>query len=244
MRRIKITIEYNGKNYVGWQKQDGLSSIQGKIEEALEKALQEKIEIVGSGRTDAGVNALGQVAHFDTNSDLEPNKIKFATNFYLPEDIKIVDAEIASDDFHARFSAKQKTYVYKMYFADFESPLLKNTHLKLWHNIDYQSMIDACKHFIGTHDFVGFCEINPQVTNTIRTIYDCHIEKQENCLIFSITGTAFLHKMVRIIVGTIIKVGERKIKESDLPEIINSKIRQKAGHTAPAFALTLKKVEY
>ena len=244
MKRIKITIEYNGLNYVGWQKQDGLKSIQQEIETALARVLQEEVEIFGSGRTDAGVNALGQVAHFDTNSEIDIKKIKFATNFYLPEDIKIVDIEEVNSDFHARFSAKQKTYIYKMYFADFVSPLLNPTHLKLWHNIDYKSMIEACKHFIGTHDFIGFCEINPQVTNTIRTIHDCHIQKQDNCLIFSITGTAFLHKMVRIIVGTLIKVGQRKIKGSDILNIINSKDRQKAGATAPAYALTLKEVKY
>ena len=131
-----------------------------------------------------------------------------------------------------------------MYFADFDSPLMKKTHLKLWHNIDVESMKKACNYFIGTHDFIGFCEINPQIKNTVRTIYDCHITQKDNVLEFSITGSAFLHKMVRIIVGTIIRVGQRKFMPEQIPQIIASKNRSCAGHTAPSFALTLKNVEY
>lgn len=242
--RVAITIEYNGARYVGWQKQNGLLSIQEEVEKALYKALNQEIEIVASGRTDAGVNAMGQVAHFDIETDMPLKKIKNATNFYLPPDIKIKDICLKDNDFHSRHSAKKKTYIYKMYFDDYASPLLDSTHLKLWHNIDVESMKLACKEFIGTYDCFGLCEYNPQVRNTVRTIYDCGLMQNGRELIFTITGNAFLHKMVRIIVGTIIKVGQGKIAVGDIKNIINSKQRSRAGQTAPAYALTLKEVLY
>lgn len=244
MNRYKITIEYDGTDFVGWQKQQGLRSVQEEIEIALQKTTKQEIEIFGSGRTDAGVSALGQVAHFDYDGNLAMSKLKHAMNFYLPPDVKIVDIELVANDFHARHSAKRKTYIYKMYFADYESPLLERTHTKLWHNIDIQKMQDSCKYFIGTHNFAGFCEFNPQVYSTVRTIYDCSLSQNGNELIFSITGNAFLHKMVRIIVGTIIKVGQHKIKVEDLPQILDSLDRTKAGQTAVAKGLVLLKVDY
>ena len=242
--RYKMTIEYDGTNYCGWQEQEGLATVQGEIQKALFELTKENIIITASGRTDAGVSAKNQVAHFDLQTKLTPYNLKMALNRHLADDIRIKDIQPTNDDFHARFDAKRKTYSYKMYASGVESPLRRKTHLKVWPNLDFDSMQKACAHFVGSHDFKGFCQENPQITNTIRTIFDCKMTKIDDDITITITGDGFLHNMVRIICGTILKIGQRKIKLEDLPNIIKSKNRQLAGYTLSAVGLTLESVEY
>lgn len=242
--RFKMIIEYDGANYCGWQEQEGLPTIQGKISNAFKKFNGQNIIVVGSGRTDAGVSAKSQVAHFDLETNLSTYNLKMALNRNLPDDIRIKDIQPTKDDFHARFDAKRKTYSYRMYANAVESPLRRKTHLQVWHNLDFDSMQKACSYFVGTHDFKGFCQDNPQITNTIRTIFDCKMTKIDDDITITITGDGFLHNMVRIICGTILKIGQRKIKLADLPSIIESKDRQRAGQTLGAVGLTLESVEY
>jgi len=242
--RIKIIVEYDGRDYNGWQAQDGLKTIEGELERALFDLTNKYIVVFGSGRTDAGVSAKNQVAHFDIDTKITPNKLKMALNMRLPETIRIKEAEVVSDDFHARFSAKRKTYSYHMYASSVESPLRRNTHLQVWPNLDFDSMFKACEYFVGTHDFKAFCQDNPQVTNTVRTIYSCQMTKIDDDLKITICGDGFLHNMVRIICGTILKIGQRKINLEDLPNIIESRERKRAGQTLSAVGLTLENVEY
>ncbi len=242
--RIKAVIEYDGGNYAGWQEQFGKSTIQGELQRALLDLTGQNIILHASGRTDAGVSAKNQVVHFDIDTNLKMYNLMMALNMRLPDDIRIKKMEQVSADFHARYSAKKKIYTYRMYASSIESPLRRKTHLQVWPNLDFNLMQEACRYFVGTHDFIGFSHQNPQIVSTIRTIYSCEMLKRDDDIIIKICGNGFLHNMVRIICGTILKVGQRKIKLSDLPDIINSKDRKRAGQTLPAFALTLENIEY
>lgn len=242
--RIKATIEYNGSAFCGWQAQEGLQTIEGELELALQKITGQKTLVFGSGRTDAGVSAKNQVAHFDFEKDMPPERIAYAMNMYLPKEIRVKKTEQASSDFHARYDVKSKTYRYKMYASSIESPLRDATHLQVWPNLDFDAMIECTKYFVGTHDFKAFCQENPQLTTTIRTITECNMTKIDDEITITISGSGFLHNMVRIICGTILKVGQRKLDKDSIPEIIASKDRARAGQTLPAKALTLCNVDY
>lgn len=242
--RIKITIEYDGKDYCGWQAQGGLRTIEGELENALQKVTQQRIVVFGSGRTDAGVSAKNQVAHFDIDTGMEPQKIAYAMNMYLPKDIRVKKSERVRDDFHARYDVKSKTYSYKMYASDIESPLRDATHLKVWPNLDFDAMLACTQSFVGTHDFKAFCQENPQLSTTVRTITECKMIKNNDELVIYVSGNGFLHNMVRIICGTILKVGQRKIDKAQISDIIKSMNRGCAGETLPAKGLTLERVEY
>ena len=242
--RFKIIIEYDGKDFNGWQEQEGCSTIQGELSNALKNLFNEKIEVYGSGRTDAGVSAKNQVAHFDIETNLKPYNIMMALNRRLPETIRIKNLTLVDNLFHSRYSTKRKTYSYHMYASKAESPLRRNTHLQVWPNLDFDSMFKACECFVGTHDFKGFCHDNPQIISTVRTIYSCKMTKIDDDITITICGNGFLHNMVRIICGTILKVGQRKIKVEDLPDIIKSGDRKRAGQTLSAIGLLLESVEY
>ena len=242
--RYKIIIEYDGRNYNGWQEQQGYKTIQGELHLAFQKLFNQNIYVYGSGRTDAGVSAKNQVGHFDLETNLKPYNIMMAINRNLPETIRIKCIEEVDNSFHCRYNTKRKTYSYHMYASSVESPLRRNTHLQVWPNLDFESMAKACKYFEGTYDFQGFCQDNPQITSTIRTIHSCNMIKIDDDITITICGDGFLHNMVRIICGTILKVGQRKIKLKDLESIILSKDRKRAGQTLPAVGLVLENVEY
>ncbi|MBQ8762081.1 MAG: tRNA pseudouridine(38-40) synthase TruA [Clostridia bacterium] len=245
MKRIKMIVQYKGTNYSGWQKQKNSNSIQEEIEKAIFLALYETVEVVGSGRTDAGVHAVAQVCHFDTNTKIAPNKLFAVINKFLPNDIKILQSEQVDDEFNARFSAKQKTYEYHFYSSELELPLLKDYCAKVRTDFDFELALKACSYFVGEYDFKAFCSAGAQVKSTVRTIYNISLAYLPNgtyCL--SVTGNGFLYNMVRIIAGTIIEVGCGKINPDKIPEIILSKNRENAGKTAPACGLFLKNVDY
>ncbi len=242
--RVKITLEYDGLNFNGWQEQEGKRTIQGELHKALYDLTKQRIIVHGSGRTDAGVSAKNQVAHFDIETKLSIKRLIMALNMRLPDEIRIKMAEIVDESFHSRYSTKKKTYTYHMYASSIESPLRRFSHYQVWPNLDFEAMKKACKYFVGTYDFKGFSHNNPQIISTIRTIYQCEMDMIGDDIKITICGDGFLHNMVRIICGTILKVGQRKIAVGDLEEIIRSGNRKRAGQTLPAFALVLENVEY
>ncbi len=244
MKRIKLIIQYLGTNYCGWQIQPNLKTVQGEVQQAIKNALSEDVEVFASGRTDAGVHAFGQVAHFDTTTKICPNRIYAVINRFLPSDIRVLKSFEVSDTFHARFDVKQKTYEYKFYCSQVDFPLLRETCAKVRYPFNFDKAVLACKHFLGTHDFKSFCSSGNKKEDTTRTIFDILLSKKDNIFCLSVTGNGFLYNMVRIIAGTIIDVGCGQIEESQIPKIIEAKDRKLAGKTAPSCGLTLKSVEY
>lgn len=244
MSRYKITIEYKGSNYAGWQIQKNGITIQETIQDACKKVFHEDITITGSGRTDAGVHALGQVAHFNTNSKIPESKIPYAINTFLPDDIRIINCEKVDDNFHARYNAKSKTYQYKMYYGTYLSPLRKDTYYWLTKKPDINLMRLGAQLFIGEHDFKFFKASGSNVKNTIRTIYSIKIEEIDNEIIITVCGNGFLYNMVRILSGTLLYIGLGKLTIMDMYGIMDRGDRRRAGKTLPANGLCLVKVEY
>jgi tRNA pseudouridine38-40 synthase len=244
MKNIKLTIEYEGTNYWGWQIQNNLSTVQGELKKAISIATGEEIHLIGSGRTDKKVHSLGQVANFITNSNIPGEKYKYLLDFLLPEDISIVDSEEVDINFHSRFDAIRKKYKYIVYNQKLPSAIYRNFSYHVKDDLNIDDMVQASKYFIGTHDFTSFKVSKTIKPNNIRTIYHINIEKKGDIIEFTFEGNSFLHNMVRIIVGTLIYVGKGRIKKSQIPGIILDKNRDKAGITAPPQGLFLEKVFY
>ncbi|MFY9213741.1 MAG: tRNA pseudouridine(38-40) synthase TruA [Tissierellaceae bacterium] len=244
MRNIKITIEYDGTNYSGWQRQENALTIQEVLETALEMATGEMVRVIGSGRTDARVHARGQVANFFTTSDIPAERFMHAINLKLPEDILVVKSEEVSLDFHARFDAKGKRYRYVIYNDKLASPLNRNYsyHVKKPLNID--EMRKATKYFIGEKDFRSFMVAKTIVHTAVREIYSMEIRKNDPFIDIVIEGKSFLRNMVRIIAGTLVWVGTGRIKSEEVEKIIEGRDRTLAGPTAPPQGLYLEKVYY
>lgn len=241
--RYKLVISYNGKNYSGYQKQKDKITIQETIEKVLAEVLRSEVNIVASGRTDGGVSAIEQVCHFDFDN-LDIRRTIGYTNKLLPEDIRILDLTETNDDFHARYSAKEKTYEYYFYTKN-EIPVYDELATFIGGHLDIKAMKEACKYFIGEHDFTSFCAANTDVKSKVRNISDIKIlEVNDNLYKLSITGNGFLYNMVRIIMGTLIYVGFNKLKPEDITKVIEGKDRSLAGKTMPAKGLCLKKVMY
>lgn len=245
MRNIKLTIEYDGTNYSGWQKQANTNNtIQEEIENAIEKVVDEKVTIIGAGRTDKGVHGRGQVANFNTNSRIPEEKFKYAINRYLPEDIAIVESIEVEESFHSRYDALGKKYKYLIYNAPVKSPIFRNYSYYIPYKLNIQSMDKAKDYFIGKHDFAAFMASGSGIEDTIRNIYYISLTNCNNIIEFEIYGDGFLYNMVRIIVGTLIDIGRGKIESDSIPNILKSKDRKNAGHTAAAEGLYLEKVCY
>ena len=243
--RVKIEISYLGDNYSGFQIQSNKKTIQGEIEKVLFDIFNYKISIVASGRTDAGVSALCQVAHFDIGEYNDVSKLYKRMNSMLPQDIKILSSEMVAEDWHARYSSKRKTYCYNFYVSDVEIPYYDAHALNVGTKIDIEKMQDACKFLIGEHDFSAFCASNTNVVNKTRTIYEAKIIKlNENSYAFEVSGNGFLYNMVRIIVGTLFQIGMSKLTLLEFKNVIDNKDRSKAGRTAPSKGLYLKSVCY
>lgn len=243
MRNIKITIQYNGENYCGWQKQPDSLGIQGTIEKAIYDTTKENVKIIGSGRTDSGVHALGQVANFNIMSSIPSDKIPNALNAKLPKDISIIECTEVDKEFHARYSAKGKRYRYLIYNNPYRNPIYKDISYHVKYSLDFEEMCKEANSLVGEHDFKGFMSSGSSVKDTVRTIYDISLTKQEDLIVIEVEGNGFLYNMVRIIVGTLVDIGRGKINTS-LKDIIDSKSRSNTGHTAPAHGLFLKKVYY
>ncbi len=244
MRNIKITMEYEGTAYAGFQSQNNAIGIQEVVEKAIEKVTGESIKLIGSGRTDKGVHALGQVGNFFTQSKIPTKNFIFAINRRLPADIKIKKAEEVDLDFHSRFSAKKKRYRYVIYNARIERPIYRNFSYHVVKKIDLEKIKESLPYFIGTHDFTSFMGPKTKIKDAIRTIYSIKVEKNGDFLEIIIEGNNFLRHMIRIIVGTLIYIGIGRIKVENIPYIIESKNRRLAGITAAPQGLFLEKVYY
>lgn len=241
---VKFIVQYDGTSYCGWQIQPNGTTVQQEIETALFKLTGRKISVTGSGRTDAGVHAAGQVASFKTeDSPLPAEKFAPALNAYLPADIRLIKSEEAAGDFNARFSAKKKTYVYRVYESPVTLPLKERYAVRV-NALDIKAMKRAAEFIVGTHDFKCFLAANSSVKDTVRTIYSLNVERSGGEINFTVCGNGFLYNMVRIIAGTLVAAGEGKITDKDVEEIIASGERGAAGRTMPAKGLTLLSVEY
>ena len=245
MRNIKLTIEYDGKCYNGWQKQPDKLNIQGEIEKAIYNITKEKVELIGSGRTDAGVHALGQVANFKTNSNIPIEKIPLAINSQLKSSIIIKSAEEVDERFHSRYNAKHKTYRYIINNSKTGTALYRNLQYCFPIKLDVEKMKEASKFFEGEHDFKAFKASGTSSKSSVRTIYKAEvIEMPNNRIHIELTGNGFLYNMVRIIAGTLVDVGVGKIEPEDIEKIIESKDRNLAGKTLQPNGLYLVNVEY
>ena len=244
MRNIKLTIEYDGKDFNGWQKQPTKLNIQGEIERAIEEITGEEVELNASGRTDAGVHALSQVANFKTNSNIPVEKIPIALNTKLKKSIRIKDAEEVDERFHSRYNCKQKTYRYIINNGKNASAIYRNLEYFIPEKLDVEAMKKAIVYFEGEHDFKGFKASGTSSKSSVRKIYKTSISQDGDRIIIELTGNGFLYNMVRIISGTLVEVGLGKIKPEEISEIIESKDRTRAGKTLPPSGLYLVKVEY
>lgn len=244
MKNIKLVIEYDGAHYGGWQKQNNNKTIQGVLEKAISKATGEEIEVIGSSRTDAGVHAKGMVANFKTNSSIPAERFREAINRNLPDDIAILSSEEVEEGFHARYSSKGKTYSYTIINRYEKVAIGKDYCCLVKEPLNVENMEEACKYFIGKHDFSAFKTNGSSVKTSVRTVSELYIEKnQENIKIY-ISADGFLYNMVRIIVGTLVEVGKGKIYPKDIENIIISKERSKAGPCVQPNGLVLEKVYY
>ena len=245
MRNIKLTIEYDGKDFNGWQKQPDKQNIQGSIEDAIKQITGEEIELYGSGRTDAGVHSLGQVANFKTNSSLEVEKFPIAINSKLKKSIRIISAEEVDERFHSRLNAKKKTYRYVINNSEFSSAVYRNLETHIPQKLDINKMKKAVKYFEGEHDFKAFKASGTSSKSSVRIIYKAEvIEMPNNRVYIELTGNGFLYNMVRIIAGTLVDVGLGKIEPEDIPNIILDGKRNEAGKTLPPNGLFLVSVIY
>lgn len=242
--RVFLKIEYDGTAYCGWQIQPNAVSVQQVLESAITRLTGCPTSVTGSGRTDSGVHAEGQIAHFDTDSEIPPERFAPALNQFLPDDVKVLDSFRVDDNLHARFSAKKKTYVYRIYESKHPRPLLDRYSARVDFKLDEKKMQEGANYFIGSHDFSCFLASGSAVKDTVREIYTAKVERVGEEIIFTVCGNGFLYNMVRIMVGTLVKVGSGKIEPSEVKEIIEKKRREKAGATMPPQGLTLKKVEY
>ncbi len=244
MRNIKLTIEYDGKDFNGWQKQPNKLNIQGTIEKTIESIVGHSVNLTASGRTDAGVHAFGQVANFKTDSKIPIEKFAIAINSRLKKSIVIKNAEEVDEKFHSRLNCMQKTYRYVINNSEQGTAIYRNLEYHISNNLDVAKMQEAAKYFEGEHDFKAFKASGTSSKNSVRTIYKADVYKKDERIYIELTGSGFLYNMVRIISGTLVEVGMGKLKPSDIPKIIASQKRENAGKTLPAHGLYLVKVEY
>lgn len=244
MKRYKITVSYLGTDYCGWQTQKNGTSVQSVLEKAFFELFGRAAAVIGSGRTDSGVHALGQVAHFDADTSIPPDKIPFAVNTLLPVDIRVISCREVSEDFHARFGAKEKTYAYRLYISPHVNPLKSATAEHIPVRLDLNQMKKAAKYIEGTHDFKCFEAAGSKIKNTVRTVSKIKIEEDGADVTVTVTGNGFLYNMVRIIAGTLVYVGQGKLRADEIPDIILSGDRKRAGKTLPSKGLCLMSVIY
>ncbi len=244
MQRIKLTIQYDGTNFVGWQKQKNGRSVQEEIEKAIQKVTGEQVILTGSSRTDAKVHALGQVAHFDLYGDFPAERLLFALNDALCEDVRIVDSKRVGNDFNARFDVKKKTYKYCLQLGQVQNPIKRNYAGHTNYVLNFEQMQKCADVLIGKYNFKGFCSSQAQVKNFERTILKIKITKNKDLIYFEFTGDGFLQHMVRILVGTLVDVGRGKLSIADVENALKFGDRKKAGKTMSPQGLCLMKIYF
>lgn len=245
MRNFKLLLAYDGSRYRGWQRLgDSDNTIQGKLEAVLSRMVGSPIEVIGSGRTDAGAHARGQVANFHCHTAMTCDEIKGYLRQYLPEDIGIISVEEVDDRFHSRFHAVSKTYCYRIWNSELPCVFERRFTWNVEETLDLDLMQDAAQAFLGTHDFLAFCSNKHFKKSSVRTITELRVEKNGPEIIFTVSGDGFLYNMVRILVGTLVAVGRGEMKKEEIPHILANRVRENAGETAPAKGLCLMEVVY
>lgn len=244
MKRVKLIVAYDGTNYCGWQVQPNGETIESVLNRHLSALLGEDIVVTGASRTDSGVHSLGNVAIFDTETRMPADKISFALNQKLPADIVVQGSYEVPADWHPRYQKGRKTYEYRILNKTFRNPTRRLDTYFYHHALDVEAMQEAAKHLEGEHDFKSFCAVGAQVKTTTRTIYACDVTKNDDVITIRVTGNGFLYNMVRIIAGTLIKVGAGDIKPGEMAAILEKCDRAAAGPTAPAHGLTMIGIEY
>ena len=243
-KRVMLIVAYDGTNYCGWQIQPNGNTIEGELNRALSELLGEKIIVSGASRTDAGVHSCGNVAVFDTIARMPAEKMSYALNQRLPEDIVVQCSKKVPLDFHPRHVKSKKTYEYRILNREFRDPNRRLDTYFYYRHLDVHAMREAAGYLVGEHDFKSFCSIHAQVETTVRRIYALTVDKKKDIITIRITGNGFLYNMVRIIAGTLIRVGTGEYKPEQIPEILAAKDREMAGPTAPAHGLTMIGIEY
>lgn len=244
MKRIKLVVAYDGSAYHGWQIQPGAPTIEGELNRALSELMQEEIQVIGASRTDSGVHALCNVAVFDTKTRIPAEKIAYALNQRLPEDIKVQESSEVAQDFHPRHCVSRKTYEYRILNREFPLPTKRLYAHFTYVPMDIERMRQAAAYLVGEHDFKSFCSVNSSAETTVRTIYELTVEKQQEEIVIRVCGNGFLYNMVRIIAGTLMEIGRGNMEPEQIKDMLAAKNRQAAGPTAPAQGLTLVKYEF
>lgn len=244
MRNVKLVLAYDGTNYQGWQIQPNGPTVQGAVEEALQAITQEPVRVVGSGRTDAGVHALEQVAHFHTGSRLDAATLLRGLNGLLPLDIRVSEVADVPLSFHARYSAKSKTYRYLLWNSPVLSPFYRQYAWHVARELDVGAMQEAAAAVVGTHDFSAFRASSCTARHGVRTVFSCAVSRDGALVEVSLHANALLHHMVRVVVGTLVEIGMGKRAPGDMGDVLRSRDRFRAGLTATAHGLYLKKVTY
>lgn len=244
MRNLLLTISYDGSNYHGWQVQNNAITVQEVFQKAVEKVFCKKLDIKGCSRTDSGVHANMYCLSLKTDMNISNESVVRALNTYLPKDIAVNSCEEVDDDFHARYNVKTKEYIYKLYNGKIRNPFLEKYAFQYRYPIDVDYLNKEAKAFVGTYDYSGFCSAHAGVEDTVRTVKDFTVWREDDMVYFKVEADGFLYNMVRIMVGTLLFVSEGKIKEGELKDVVLSKNRKRAGKTAPPQGLYLNKVNY
>lgn len=244
MKRVMLTVAYDGTNYSGWQLQPNSETIESVLNRCLSELTGEEIAVIGASRTDAGVHAMGNIAVFDTMSRIPGDKFSYALNQRLPEDIRIRGSKDVSSDFHPRHCESRKTYEYRIYCAPFPMPVKRLYSYFTYVPLDVDLMSQAARYLIGEHDFKSFCSVQTQALTTVRRVDCVEVRREGDEIIICVSGRGFLYNMVRIMAGTLMEAGRGHIEPEKVAEILEAKDRQAAGPTAPACGLTLVGYEF
>ena len=245
MYNYKLTIQYDGTRYKGWQRLGGgENTIQEKLESVISQMMGQAVEIIGCSRTDAGVHALAQTANFKTEKSLEVEQIRDYLNHYLPKDICVTEVASVPENFHARYHSKSKTYLYKIWNNEYSNPFMRKYSMHVPVTLNIERMKEASTYFMGSHDFTAFSNVKSKKKSMVREIYSITFEEEEGFLHIRFCGEGFLYNMVRWIAGTLIDVGLGKIRPEEIKGMLESKDRGKTGNLAEACGLYLEKITY
>ncbi len=244
MRRIKLTLDYIGSAYCGWQRQPGLDTVQSRVEEALKKLTGESVTVTASGRTDAGVHALCQVIHFDTNSNLPVKNFMTGTNHFLPADIRILKAKEVDSKFHARFDATEKTYCYVIYEGEVDRSAYFGRAVRVKGKLEVEKMRDAAKALEGEHDFTSFMSTGADTNTAVRTVKSIRVVRRDGLIKIYATANGFLYNMVRLIVGVLVRAGKGEIDRAEVQRLLDLRNKDAVREVMPADGLYLKSVKY